>query len=162
METNRHLLIDGYNVLHQWPEGKKLLQRGQSAAARNYLAETVRVIHDCEQWRVTMVFDGQGERVEVERPYVDLTLSFVFAPRGLSADAVIEQLVAASVKPGEIVVVTLDAAERETLQVAGANVLTPEDLRQWVEQAGRRLSTNLTDRGREVESAWRRGGKKRR
>lgn len=156
MEFRRHLLIDGYNVLHQWPRGKNLLKQRHSEAARTFLSEEVRILHDFEQWRVTLVFDGQGEQVQVERPYQDLTFSLLFAPRGLSADAVIEQLVASADQPGDMVVVTLDAAERETLQVAGANVLTPDDLRRWITQAEKRLASDLTSRQRQVENHWRR------
>src|SRR5690606_27959349 len=44
MDYSRHLLIDAYNVIHQWPELRRALRQG-SAAAREALATSVRVIH---------------------------------------------------------------------------------------------------------------------
>ncbi|MCH8474190.1 MAG: NYN domain-containing protein [Opitutales bacterium] len=151
----RHLLVDGYNVLHQWPRGKAFLRRGQLAAARDYLAAEVRVLHDREGLRVTLVFDGKGEKVELERPYEDLTFSFLYSPSGLSADAVIEQLVSGAGDPSQCLVITQDSLERETLQVAGATVMSPEDLAAWVRQAEGRLAGELQKRRQESHEWWR-------
>lgn len=151
----RHLLVDGYNVLHQWPRGKAFLRRGQLAAARDYLAAEVRVLHDREGLRVTLVFDGKGEKVELERPYEDLTFSFLYAPSGLSADAVIEQLVSGAGDPSQCLVITQDSLERETLQVAGATVMGPDDLAAWVRQAEGRLAGELQKRKQESHEWWR-------
>lgn len=154
-EAQRHLLVDGYNVLHQWSRGKVLLRRGQLAAAREYLAAETRILHDREGWRVTLVFDGKGNEPEVERPFQDLTFSFLYSPSSLSADAVIEQLVTGSADPSLCLVVTMDSLERETLQVAGASVITPDDLASWVRQAEGRLAGELQDRQRKSNEWWR-------
>ena len=150
----RHLLIDGYNVLHQWPAGKLFLNRSQMAAGRDFLARETRVLHDREGWRVTLVFDGKGSEVEVERPFMDPTFSLLYAPASLSADAVIEQLVAGCADPGSCVVVTLDRLERETLAAVGANTMTPEDLARWIAGAVQRMRGELQQRDRQIRREW--------
>ena len=154
-KAQRHLLVDGYNVLHQWPRGKAFLRRGQLAAAREYLATETRVLHDREGLRVTLVFDGKGSAPEVERPFEDLTFSFLYSPSDLSADAVIEQMVSGASDPSLCLVATMDSLERETLQVAGASVITPDDLASWVKQAEGRLAGELQDRQRKSNDWWR-------
>ncbi len=61
------MLIDGYNLIHKWPELRRDMRRG-GEVARARPAEAIRVIHDFDGVRTTIVFDGRGEQVEIERP----------------------------------------------------------------------------------------------
>src|SRR5690554_4947143 len=87
-----HLLIDGYNVIHSWPDLKRLMKDSPDAAC-NQLFERVRVIHDQDGCRVSVVFDGNRNAIEVEHPTGQDALSRIYAPADLSADGVIEQIV---------------------------------------------------------------------
>ena len=160
MDFFRHLLIDAYNVIHQWPELKQALRRDR-AVAREMLAATVRVIHDREHVRVTLVFDGKGEEITIERPGEALTFSYLYSPSSMSADDVIEQIVGASVEPGRIIVATRDLAERRTIEALGGTVISPEDLRDWVARVERALTRDLTERRKTVESEWKQAGRAR-
>ena len=115
-----HLLIDGYNLIHAWPGLHKNQPASNTMALRTTLADRVRNLHDFDGVRTTLVFDGQGDRIEIERPGAAATFSFLFTPSGLTADAVIEQLVAQSHTPQTITVVTEDAMIRETIISLGA------------------------------------------
>ncbi len=150
----RHLIIDGYNVIHQWPELKPHLQGG-GAVARERLTEAVRVIHDVDAVRVTLMFDGKGHNIEVERPGEDLTFSVVFSPAGMSADAVIERMVEVAENRDSIHVVTRDNLERETVQALGAFALDPEGLRDWIARCQQKLARDLGRRQSLVERKWR-------
>lgn len=134
--------MDGYNVLHAWPD-QKTIWRGGIAVARERLGELVRVIHDREEVRTTLVFDGQGTDIEIERPGEHLTFSFLYTPKGITADTLIEQLVATAKSPASVWVVSRDNGIRETVTASGGTCIDPEDLFQWVhgsrEQQGRDL-----------------------
>jgi predicted RNA-binding protein with PIN domain len=93
MPSDRHVLIDAYNVIHAWPHLRAALKDHGPDAARAQLADAVRPIHDIAGWRVSLVFDGRGDALVIERPGTELTFSYVYGPRGLTADAVIEQIV---------------------------------------------------------------------
>lgn len=151
---SRHLIIDGYNVVHQWPELKTHLRGG--AVARERLVEAVRMIHDVEAVRVTVVFDGAGQDIEIERPGEDLTFSVVYSPAGMSADAVIERMVEVAESREAIHVVTRDNLERETVQAMGAFALDPDGLRDWILRCDRKLARDLHRRRAGVERQWRR------
>ena len=157
METRtRHLLVDGYNVIHCLPDLKRHFREGVSAGCARLVA-WVGVLHDVEGIRVTVVFDGRGDDIEIERPTEDLTYSVLYSPRGMSADDLIEQLVGASEKPDDFQVVTRDNLVRETVRALGAEPLSPEELRDWVARCEKRLAGDLRSRQRAVERDWRRG-----
>ena len=154
MEKSEHLLIDGYNVIHAWPVLANLLRR-DSGTAREKLAEMVRIIHDFEGWRTTLVFDGQGETVEIERPTEEMTFSMVYAPAGASADAIIERMVYQSTDPGRVVVVSGDNMVRETITVMGGRSLGPDELLKWLESCEWRQGDVLRRRREKINTQWR-------
>lgn len=157
MDYSRHLLIDAYNVIHQWPEMRRALQRG-SGVAREELARAVRVLHDHERVRVSLVFDGRGKEIEVERPGRPLTFSYIYSSTSLSADDVIERMVGSAPDPKSYLVVTRDLAERHTIEALGARALSPDDLRAWVAQVERSVAGKLRTRQNAIDSEWRKGG----
>ncbi|MEX2382758.1 MAG: NYN domain-containing protein [Opitutales bacterium] len=157
--SERHLLIDGYNVIYDWPELRKELGRGGGAMARDRLVGMVRVIHDVEGCRLTVVFDGKGSRVEIERPGRELTFSVLYSPEGMSADEVIEQLVGSSGNPEQFQVVTRDSLERQTVEAFGASGLSPADLLDWIDRCQKRLGADVSHLRGNVDGAWRRKSK---
>ena len=150
----QHLLIDGYNLIHKWPELRRALRHG-SDAARNQLAEAIRIIHDFEGVRTTIVFDGRGEQVDIERPGQHPTFSFLFSPASMSADELIEQFTNKASNPESVWVVTGDNMVRETAGALGAHTLTPDDLENWVLACKRRQSEELAKRSRQSQKDWR-------
>jgi uncharacterized protein len=150
---NRHLLVDGANILHAWPELAALLRRDR-ASARALLVQTLAAIHDAEQVRVTIVFDGRGEQLVVERPSQQLTFSVIYTSSSLTADDVIEQMVANAVDPANCMVATEDRAERETILAAGATALRAEDLAVWVKRAVARQADSLNALKAANAKAW--------
>lgn len=154
MSFQRHLLIDGANLLHAWPELRKLAKTDRDAA-RAQLTQRVAAIHDVEQVRVTIVHDGRGGELMVERPSRQTTFSVVYTPTSMTADDVIEQMVANAADPSMCMVATEDRAERETVAAAGAAVLRAEDLRVWVERAEARQVAAMKVLREKNDRTWR-------
>jgi len=158
VEFEKHLLVDGYNIVHAWPDLRRVLDEEGRDVARARLVERVRVLHDHDRWRVSVVFDGRGAAIAIERPTPHTTFSVIYSPAGMTADDVIEQLVGQAPQPGEITVATGDLAERNTVEALGAQALSPGQLEEWSVRSGRAQSAALADHGRSVEARWRRGG----
>lgn len=150
----RHLLIDGANILHAWPELRALLKTDRDAA-RSQLMHRVVAIHDAEQVRVTIVHDGRGEDVVVERPSGQPTFSVVYTPSSMTADDLIEQIVAGAADPTVCVVATADRAMRETVMAAGGSTMRAEDLRAWIERAEARQAGTVKALRKANERKWR-------
>ena len=111
-------------------------------------------IHDSGEVRVTLIFDGRGEEMVVERPIEQTTFSVVYTPASLTADDVIEQMVANSAHPLECCVVTDDGAERETVSALGATTLRCADLAEWVKRADSRQASKVEDLRAANTRAW--------
>ncbi len=142
-----HLLVDGSNVLHAWPETAALLRRDKNAA-RARLIDVLASVHGTRECRITIVFDGSGSELAVERPIDDVTFSVLTTPSGVTADEVIEQLVTQGKTPGDCTVVTADRAVRQSVEAAGGSSLPPADLAKWIERAGEqalRQARRITD-----------------
>jgi predicted RNA-binding protein with PIN domain len=160
VEPAKHLLVDGSNVVYAWPELRQALQKEGRDVARGRLVEQLRVLHDFERLRVSVVFDGRGAEIAVERPTHHTAFSVVYSPAGMTADDVIEQLTAQGVKSGPVVVATADSAERAMVESLGAEVLSPDQLQAWVERVGRAQSDAVRRHSRTVDTHWRVGGRR--
>lgn len=145
-----HLLIDGYNVLHAWPQARARLRRGWEAARAPVVAAG-RLIHDVEQARVSIVFDGSRPHAAREETASE-TFQVLFAPAGLTADTVIERIVTRTPEATRCTVVTHDQLLAQTVLAAGGNHLTPEFLAQWVAQCEQRQSQQLQRRQRRSDA----------
>lgn len=109
------ILVDGYSLLHAWPE----LAPGRSrfsAMARDELVHRLRLYRDAVGTPVTVVFDGANAQPEVSVEMASTPeMEIIFSRTGQTADQIIES-VAARIQPyGQILVVTDDNAERDTV-----------------------------------------------
>jgi predicted RNA-binding protein with PIN domain len=151
----KHLLIDGSNILHAWPDLRALLKPARDAA-RSQLSQRARILHDVEQLRVTIVFDGRGGELVIERPSDHATFTHLYTPTGTTADDVIEQLVGNAPDPSRCLVATDDRAERQTIESLGAAGISSDDLSARIARADERQRAQVSGLKRENEREWRR------
>jgi hypothetical protein len=138
------VLVDGYSVIHAWPSLRAALGRGLERA-RTELVAAMTQLQDCSGARVIVVFDGRGGS-RVSRGEWPAAVEVVFTGKGLTADGLIERLVAHSRLPERVVVVTDDGAETRTALGFGARVMTAGELRDWLDResgAVRRASARM-------------------
>lgn len=57
------MLVDGYNVIYQWPRLKKQMLKGNTQRARELLVRDLEELHLIKGWRIECVFDGFGKKV---------------------------------------------------------------------------------------------------
>jgi len=132
---SRYLLVDGHSVIFAWPELCKLHQRRRSLA-RDALVKRLRDYQDWTGIHVVAVFDGTGDRIsETSGPG---ELHVIYSKRGQTADSIIERLAGKYAGRFDLTVVTADALERETVHASGANWISPETLRQMIDEVRQR------------------------
>jgi predicted RNA-binding protein with PIN domain len=151
----KHLLVDGANVLHAWPD-LQALQRTDRNAARARLAQRLSAIHDGEHVRVTLVHDGRGPELVIERPSQQETFSVLHTPSSLTGDDVIERLVAKSSTPANCVVASGDRAIVQTVTALGAAAISPDDLGAWIARAEQQQARQVERLRRKTDQEWRR------
>jgi hypothetical protein len=131
----RVLLVDGYNIIHAWPELAAIVER-KLEDARDALLAALAPLADLKSFQVVVVFDAAA----ADRPAVqveeDRGLKVIFTRRGQTADALIEELSRRLAGKYEVSVATGDRAERDTAWSSGAVVWSAERLAREVE-AGR-------------------------
>jgi len=108
-------LIDGNNLLGSW---------GREAARKGRAQVVQRVAAFCRERgaRAILVFDGAPLRADVEDQQLG-SLSLRFPAPGQDADSLIRQIVDASARPAELIVVSSDKALYSYARTRGASVL---------------------------------------
>ncbi len=111
------ILVDGYSLLHSWPELAPGKPR-HSAAAREELINRLTQYRDASGTPITIIFDGASGPV-VEFPSTP-EVEIIYSRAGQTADQIIERVTHRLGSYGEVLVVTDDLAERDTVSSAGA------------------------------------------
>ena len=120
--------------------------RGKKFAARERLIEALRVIGDAASMDVSIVFDGRGDVSNVDPGAAADGFAVIYAAAGLTADGVIERLVAAEANPRRCVVATGDALVCGNVLAAGGETISPDELHARMESALRRARRAIQTR----------------
>src|SRR5579885_1759018 len=109
------ILVDGYSLLHNWTALAPGKPR-HSAAARDELVRILTLYHDAVGTPITIFFDGSSPPMRspsetVSTPEVEI----LFSRAGQTADQMIERAAHRFQAFGEILAVTDDHAERDTV-----------------------------------------------
>ena len=111
------ILVDGYSLLHSWPQLAPGKAR-HSAVAREELINRLTQYYDACGTPITIIFDGASGPV-VEFPSTP-EVEIIYSKAGQTADQIIERVTHRLGSYGEVLVVTDDLAERDTVSSAGA------------------------------------------
>ncbi len=108
------ILVDGYSLLHEW----RALAPGSSrfsAAAREALITVLTRYADAHTTPLTIFFDGSGAPAGTPKASSSRQLEVLFSPPGRTADDLIERVAYRMKDYGEVLVVTDDLVERDTV-----------------------------------------------
>lgn len=138
--ASAYLLVDGHSVIFGWPELTRLHARRQESA-REELVRQLTAYQDRSGTRVVLVFDGRGARVSEQTE--EGGIQIFYAPAHTTADAVIERLCAKYGTTHQLTVATSDAMERQTAFSFGADSISVDTLREWLEGDARDFDRKL-------------------
>jgi len=128
------ILVDGYSLLHSWPE----LARGRprySAAARDELIARLTLYQDAVGTPITIFFDGNSGPSGTARASSRSEVEVLYSKAGQTADQLIERAAHRFGPYGEVLAVTDDHAERETVMSLGGMASSCLNFIQTVESA---------------------------
>jgi len=142
------ILVDGYSLLHNWQE----LATGHarhSEAARDELLYRLGQYRDAIGTPITVVFDGRGPRWRSSSP-VESTpeLEIIYSSSRQSADDVIERAAMRLREYGDVLVVTNDLAERDTVFYHGGLSSSCENFIDEVEKVLRQQGREIAEHNR--------------
>ena len=142
------ILVDGYSLLHDWPELAPGKPR-HSAAARDELIRILTLYRDAVGTPMTIVFDGAGAPSGTPRPHSTPQVEVLYSRAGQTADDIIERVAFRMKEYGEVLAVTNDSAERDT-------VLSLDGLATSCQNFIRDVENTLREQDREINNYNRR------
>lgn len=148
------ILVDGFSLLHGWPELAKGKPR-HSASAREELIHRLIQYHDASGTPITVVFDGAGSRRESQEAPPPSAVEILYSRPGQTADQMIERAAFRLQSYGEIMVVTDDFAERDTVASFGAIVSSCENFIRMVDSDVADMQRDLQNYNRKEQSKFR-------
>ena len=147
------ILVDGYSLLHSWPQ----LAPGQpahSAAARDELIHRLTLYRDASGTPITIFFDGAGAPPGTPRPHSTPDLEVLFSGSGQTADDLIERAAHRFSSYGEVLAVSDDVAERETVISLGGMASSCENFIRTVESALAELADDIKYHNRQERNRF--------
>jgi predicted RNA-binding protein with PIN domain len=108
------ILVDGFSLLHNWPQLAPGKPR-HSAEARDELIHMLTLYRDAIGTPITIVFDGSQPRGGKREKSPSPELEVLYSRAGQTADDIIERVAVRMQHYGEVLVVTDDMAERDTV-----------------------------------------------
>lgn len=151
------ILVDGYSLLHNWPA----LARGRprhSAAARDELIRLLTLYQDAIGTPVTVFFDGSQPRRAQPASELPHHVEVLYSIAGQTADQMIERAAHRFAPYGEVLAVTDDLAERETVSSLGGLTSSCENFIQSVENTLAELADEIKSHNRQERHRFGRGG----
>ena len=149
-------LVDGYRLLHHWPELAPGRAR-HSFHARDALVAALTQYQDSSGTPVTLIFDGGGAPPDTPKNETAKDgIEVLFSKKGQTADQIIER-VAHLMKPyGEVLAVTNDYAERETVISLGGSACSCENFLDMLNDTVDDMHVGVTQHNKRERKGYRR------
>lgn len=152
------ILVDGYSLLHSWPEIAPGKAR-HSAAARDELIHVLTRYRDAITTPITIIFDGSRAPTGTPKAHSTPELEVLYSGVGNTADDLIERAAYRMKEYGEVMVVTDDYAERDTVINFGASAASCANFINMVHSALDDLQTDVETYNRRELTRYKNSGR---
>jgi predicted RNA-binding protein with PIN domain len=149
------ILVDGYSLLHNWPELAPGAPR-HSERARDELIFVLTKYQDMTGEPITVFFDGAGAPSGAPKNESHGNVEVLFSRRGQKADDMIERAAHRFQAYGEVLVVTDDFAERDTVSGFGGHVSSCGNFIRMIEDTLTGLQDELRNHNRAEQNRFKR------
>ncbi len=130
-----YLLVDGYNVIHAWPELQRLAQEDMDVA-RTRLLNALSSFRAVSSYRIIVVFDAYQVKERQLAEIMDYhNIHVVFTKSAQTADQYIEKFAFDHQGKYNITVATSDGLQQVIIRGAGCALLSARELREAMESA---------------------------
>ena len=152
------VLVDGYSLLHHWPDLAPGRER-HSFHARDALVAVLTQYQDSSGTPITVIFDGGGAPPDTPKNETAKGgIEVLFSKKGQTADQIIER-VAHLMKPyGEVLAVTNDYAERETVISLGGSACSCENFVEMLGGTVGDMQVDVAEHNRRERRGYQLGG----
>ncbi len=139
----KFIFVDAYNVINCWPNLKKLRDLDFSIV-RQKLIEIMENYAVFNGYKVFLVFDAYNSNIVGDRKTdVSPNLSIIYTKKGELADTYIERVIHKLGKKLDIMVVTSDYLEQQTIFQRGAYRVSALEFYEEVYNANKKISREI-------------------
>ena len=149
------ILVDGYSLLHGWPQLAPGKAR-HSEAARDELIRILTLYQDMAHTPITVFFDGSGKVRNAPGEKSSARVEVLFSTTGQTADQMIERVAHRMAEYGEVMVVTDDYAERDTVVNLGGTSSSCDNFIRMIENALAELAEDIKHHNRREQNRFKR------
>ena len=150
---DQHVIIDGFNIIFGDKRLRKQFRSSQDLAKKT-LVDMAQVIHDTDGQQVSVVFDGKGDEITFEYPVRDSSFTVIHSSSSVSADGVIERMLARSKSTDRIIVISNDNLVQNAARACGAEPMRAEGFFDWIKSCEKRSQIDLTRRQSNTDMEW--------
>lgn len=142
----RHMIIDGYNVLNAWPQLAVLVQEDLEYA-RDQLVHILVEYAKMEEYDMTIVFDALYTNDQEHEEIITKNCKVIYTKEKETADSYIERLTYEYSRHygQEVYVVTSDGAEQNLILGAGAFRISASELLINIQRAKKNIYNEIAD-----------------
>lgn len=133
-----YLLVDGYNIIHAWPELKDLANVNMDGA-RMKLIETLSNYQGFRKCQIIVVFDAYRVQRHAEEAIDFNNIHIIYTREAQTADQYIERFSHDNNKKYAITVATSDGLEQLIVRGAGCSLLSANELKAEIEKANKSI-----------------------
>jgi predicted RNA-binding protein with PIN domain len=133
-----YLLVDGYNIIHTWPELKELAD-GNMEGARIKLLDSLSNYRGIQKCNIIVVFDAYRVQGHLEEVIDYDNIHVVYTKEAQTADQYIERFAHDNQKKYNITVATSDGLQQIITRGAGCYLLSARELKEEIERANERV-----------------------
>lgn len=138
------LLIDGYNIIHAWPELKNIAEQSLEEA-RHVLLEMMQDFQGYKGYRLIVVFDAHMIPGGLEKKEMVGGVEVVYTRENETADHYIERLVDGIPKNIQVMVATSDYLQQTIVMSRGAVRISARELLDQVKQFRKQIGREFLD-----------------
>lgn len=132
-----YLLVDGYNIIHTWPELKEFAETNLDLA-RGKLLDVLASYKGVRTGKIIVVFDAYSVGGRQEEVFTYHNIHVVYTKEAQTADQYIEKFAFDHNQKYKIVVATSDGLQQVIIRGAGCSLLSARELREEVQRAQER------------------------
>ena len=138
-------MVDGYNIIHAWPD-LKMLAEANMDSARSHLLDILSNYQGIRKCHIIAVFDAYnvaGRREEITAFH---NIHVVFTREAQTADQYIERFAHVNKDKYHITVATSDGLQQMIVRSAGSALLSARELKVVIDEANTRLKEEVAAR----------------
>ncbi|NLY42930.1 MAG: GTP-binding protein [Clostridiaceae bacterium] len=143
----KYLLVDGYNIIHAWPELKELAD-GDMESARIKLLDYLSNYKGTRNCEIIVVFDAYRVQGHAEEIIDYNNIHVVFTKEAQTADQYIEKFAHDNQKKYDITVATSDGLQQIIIRGAGCSLLLARELKAEIDEVNERIRREYQDTGK--------------